>query len=76
MLAVIVLCLTTCLTSFAQTSDEARRFDEFGNICCADLKARLDNFATHLLIDPMARGYIILGIIYFTNPSFHAIFVP
>ena len=58
-LAVIVLCLTTGFNSFAQTSDEARKFDEFGNICCSDVKARLDNFATHLLKDPMARGYII-----------------
>lgn len=38
---------------------EARKFDEFGNICCDDEKARLDNFANQLSNEPDAQGYII-----------------
>lgn len=37
----------------------ARKFDEFGNICCADEKSRLGNFGIQLLNDPEAQGYII-----------------
>jgi hypothetical protein len=58
-LTVIVLCLTTYLPSFAHSADEARKFDDLGNICCNEVKARLDNFAAHLLKEPSARGYII-----------------
>ena len=58
-LAALILCLLNGLTSFAQISDEAKKVDEFGNICCAEVKARLDNFANLVLKEPMARGYII-----------------
>ncbi len=58
-LAVIALCLTIGFDSFAQTADVPRKFDEFGSICCNEVKARLDNFATYLLKEPRARGYII-----------------
>ena len=35
------------------------KFDEFGNICCDDEKARLDNFAIQLGNNPDTQGYII-----------------
>jgi len=34
-------------------------FDHFGDICCEDEKARLDNFAVQLQNEPNATGYII-----------------
>ena len=36
-----------------------RKIDEFGDICCNDEKARLDNFAIVLQENPDAVGYII-----------------
>lgn len=38
---------------------EARLFDKFGDICCEDEKARLDNFAIQLQNEPEVQGYII-----------------
>jgi len=58
-LAALILCLLNVMTSFAQASDEAKKVDAFGNICCAEVKARLDDFANRVLNEPMARGYII-----------------
>lgn len=37
----------------------AAKFDEFGDTCCNDEKARLDNFAVQLQNEPTATGYII-----------------
>jgi hypothetical protein len=34
-------------------------FDHFGDICCEDEKARLDNFVNQLRNEPDATGYII-----------------
>jgi len=38
---------------------EAREFDEFGNICCDDEKARLDNFFIEVQNNPEMQWYII-----------------
>lgn len=58
-LALIISCLTGGHSPLAQSSHEAKKFDKFGNICCEDEKARLDNFAIQLLKEPEAQGYII-----------------
>src|SRR4051812_7543552 len=34
-------------------------FDSFGDVCCDDEKARLDNFAMALTDQPASTGYII-----------------
>lgn len=39
--------------------EQARKFDEYGNIRFDDEKARLDNFATELHFDPTSQGYIL-----------------
>jgi len=49
--------VTSSLDVFAQ--QEARLLDTFGNICCDDELARLDNFAIQLQNDPEVQGYII-----------------
>lgn len=36
-----------------------RKIDEFGDICCDDEKARLDNFSIELQNHPDSTGYII-----------------
>ena len=38
---------------------ETAKFDEFGDVCCDDEKARLDNFAVALQNLPEARGLIV-----------------
>ena len=43
----------------ATTADSSRRVDEFGDVCCDDEKARLDNFAIELQKEPHAAGYIV-----------------
>lgn len=43
--------------AFAQ--QEARKFDEMGQLYCDDAKARLDHFAIQLQQEPGAKGYII-----------------
>jgi hypothetical protein len=40
--------------------EEARRFDEYGNLSFYDEKARLDNFAIQLRFEPTSSGYIIV----------------
>jgi hypothetical protein len=47
------------ITTYAMTEPEARMVDKFGNICCEDEMARLDNFANQLQSEPAAQGYII-----------------
>ena len=63
---VFVSCLVFSL-SLAAPSKEPRAkaslitpFDEFGNICWEDEKARLDNFAIQLQQDPALVGYIVV----------------
>lgn len=55
--AVIVLMLTFSLAG--ATSQQTRKFDEFGDINCEDEMARLDNFATQLQNEPAAKGVVI-----------------
>lgn len=43
--------------AFAQ--QEARKFDEMGQLYCDDAKSRLDFFAIQLRQEPYAKGYII-----------------
>jgi hypothetical protein len=57
--AALILSLTSCLAPSAQTSDGPKKVDEFGNICCAEMKVRLDDFAGRVLKEPKARAYII-----------------
>jgi len=38
---------------------ETAKFDEFGDVCCGEEKARLDNFAVALQNVPEARGFIV-----------------
>ena len=54
-----ILFLTGSFNTFSQTSNVARQIDQFGDICCDDEKARLDNFAIQLLKEPESQGYII-----------------
>lgn len=44
----------------AQTENEARKFDEFGDIQYSDLMARLDNLAVQLMNEPNAKGFIVI----------------
>ena len=46
-------------TAGINRQEEARKFDEYGNIKRNDEKARLDNFANELQANPGAQGYII-----------------
>lgn len=46
--------------SFAQASPQAKIIDQFGDITCEDVLARLDNFFVSLSNDPTAIGYIII----------------
>ena len=39
---------------------EARKFDEFGNAQCEDLRMRLDNFLFELQNNPQSKGYVIV----------------
>jgi len=56
---IIIACCALMSVIAAPTLNEPRKFDEFGDICCEDEKARLDNFAIELQNNPEARGYII-----------------
>lgn len=52
------LCILACAANaFAQ--QEARKFDEMGQLYCDDAKSRLDFFAIQLQQEPGAKGYII-----------------
>jgi hypothetical protein len=54
------MCLLICVCAQAAAAQAAPwKVDEYGNICCDDEKARLDNFASVLQNDPDAKGYII-----------------
>src|SRR5947209_3429637 len=59
-LLLMIACCGIAINSHAFANrPEARKFDEFGNICCEDEKARLDNFANEIRGNPGTRGYII-----------------
>ena len=59
LLAIVFLSLMPNSASFSQISNVARQIDKFGNICCEDELARLDNFAVQLQSETDAQGYII-----------------
>jgi hypothetical protein len=61
-LATSVLCLFLLALSAAsaQTNNQARKFDEFGDIQYSDLIARLDNFAIQLQNEPSSKGFILV----------------
>jgi hypothetical protein len=56
-IAVLSLSFTIVNTSSAQIDPN---FDEFSGFNCEDVKARLDNFAVHLMQDQNSQGYIIV----------------
>lgn len=45
--------------AFAQT-EEPRKFEEFGETDCEDLRGRLDNFMVHLRNEPNAKGLVLV----------------
>lgn len=57
-----VICLPLfCSLALAQSNtQEARKFDEFGDLLVTDIKARLDNFAIQLQSEPNTRGFIVI----------------
>jgi hypothetical protein len=55
--AAIVLVLAFSLTG--ATSDQLRKFDEFGDINCEGEMAHLDNFAIQLQNEPAAKGVMV-----------------
>jgi hypothetical protein len=59
LLAIVIISLSSNLTSFSQTPNVARQIDKFGNVCCEDELARLDNFAVQLQNELDTQGYII-----------------
>jgi len=56
----IIICCVIVAHAYASTApSEARKLDEFGDVCCEDEKARLDNFANELQNNPDVQGYIV-----------------
>jgi len=58
-LQIIALCLFALISTNAFAQQEARKFDEMGQVNCEYAKARLDNLAIQLQQEPGAKGYII-----------------
>lgn len=59
-LVALIICLVTVASSYAvNVAREAALFDKFGDVCCDDEKARLDNFTIQLQNEPEAQGYIV-----------------
>jgi hypothetical protein len=56
--AMIVICCVIAGYAYAFSSS-SELFDKFGDVCCDDEKARLDNFAIQLQNNPESQGYII-----------------
>ena len=56
--AAFIICLSFCarVDSFVSST---QLFDSFGDVCCEDEKAHLDNFAVTLQQQPETIGYII-----------------
>jgi len=58
--SILVVCLLVlACADISAAPYRIRKIDEFGDICCDDEKARLDNFAIELQNNPEALGYII-----------------
>ena len=56
----VIACSTIVLSARGlEPPNEPRKVDEFGDVCCDDEKARLDNFAHALREEADAQGYII-----------------
>jgi hypothetical protein len=58
-LLIIIFCVIVANAHPSTAPSEARKFDEFGDVCCEDEKARLDNFANELQNNPEVQGYIV-----------------
>lgn len=56
LLPIVFLSGTIC---FGQQQRPSSIFDHFGDICCEDEKARLDNFAVQLRNEPEATAWIV-----------------
>lgn len=56
--ATIIICIVIAGYAYAAVSP-TQIFDSFGDICCDDEKARLDNFAVALKQDSELQGYIM-----------------
>ena len=71
-LLIIIFCMIVAHAHASTAPSEARKFDEFGDVCCEDEKARLDNFANELRNNPEAQGYIVFyGGKRHHNPTCH-----
>lgn len=54
---VLVFCLLFCVSAFSQ---EAKKIDEFGDIHCDDLKARIDYLLTEIETNKNSKGYVFV----------------
>ena len=59
MISATIIVSVLLLNSVFVTASPIQKFDSFGDTCCNDEKARLDNFALTLQQQPEAIGYII-----------------
>ena len=59
-LTVLFFSVITVGSAAAQTVNEARKFDDFGDLMYSDLMARLDNYAVQLMDEPEAKGFIVI----------------
>lgn len=58
--ACIIIMILLVVASYAHpAASPIQPFDSFGDICCNDEKARLDNFAIALRHQPDSQGYIV-----------------
>lgn len=55
----IIITLLICGSIYPIGVSTTQLFDRFGDICCNDEKAHLDNFAVALQAQPDSQGYII-----------------
>jgi hypothetical protein len=55
----IIFALLICGPVYPVSVFPTQIFDSFGDICCNDEKAHLDNFAVAILAQPDSQGYII-----------------
>ena len=58
-LLIIIFCAIVANAHGGTAPAEARKVDEFGDVCCEDEMARLDSFANELQSNPDATGYIV-----------------
>src|ERR1051326_8587042 len=57
--AIAILCLSLMIAKASPVRMD-QIFDEFSGFNCEDVKARLDNFAIHLMQEQNLQGYIIV----------------